>query len=65
MKPGMIFTIEPAIIDTPADSAVEELEIDIWEDGWTLASTKLHRSCQFEHTILITNTGHEILTLQT
>lgn len=33
-----------------------------WKDGWTSTTADGQRSAQFEHTILITETGHEILT---
>ena len=33
-----------------------------WNDGWTSTTTDGQRSAQFEHTILITEEGHEILT---
>lgn len=55
MKKGMIFTIEPVISEGRPD-------IEILEDGWTAASEDESRSAQFEHTILITETGAEILT---
>jgi len=37
-------------------------EYSILSDGWTIVSKDNSRSCQFEHTLLITNTGVEILT---
>jgi methionyl aminopeptidase len=36
---------------------------DMWADGWTIVTKDLKRSAQFEHTILVTETGTEILTL--
>ncbi len=55
--PGMIFTIEPMINAGKAD-------LKILPDGWT-AVTKDHKlSAQWEHTILVTDTGCEILTLR-
>jgi methionyl aminopeptidase len=33
-----------------------------WKDGWTSTTTDGQRSAQFEHTILITETGNEVLT---
>jgi methionyl aminopeptidase len=56
MQPGMTFTIEPIICEGT----------DLFEmgaDNWTLFSKDGKWSAQFEHTILITETGHEILTL--
>lgn len=55
LVPGMIFTIEPMINAGVKDGYIEK-------DGWT-AKTKDHKpSAQWEHTILITKEGHEILT---
>ncbi|GAB0099752.1 Methionine aminopeptidase [Sergentomyia squamirostris] len=56
MKPGMIFTVEPVITTGSA-------EIEILEDSWTAVSVDGARSAQFEHTVLITESGVEILTL--
>ncbi|WP_153395263.1 type I methionyl aminopeptidase [Ornithinicoccus halotolerans] len=56
IEPGMTFTIEPMLnLGTPDWRA--------WEDGWTIVTADGRRSAQFEHTILITETGNEILTL--
>lgn len=55
MKAGMTFTIEPVI-------SLGSAEIEIQEDGWTAMSVDGSRSAQFEHTVLITNDGVEILT---
>ena len=55
MKPGHIFTIEPMI-----NAGVHK---DItWPDNWTAVTADGQRSAQFEHTLLITETGVEILT---
>ncbi|KAI8122893.1 mitochondrial, Methionine aminopeptidase 1D [Lucilia cuprina] len=56
MTAGMTFTIEPIL-------TLGGPEIEIQEDGWTAISVDGARSAQFEHTILITETSHEILTL--
>lgn len=56
MLPGMTFTIEPILTLGGPD-------IEIQEDGWTAISVDGARSAQFEHTILITENRHEILTL--
>ena len=56
MQPGMTFTIEPMI--TEGDHREE-----IWDDGWTAVTADRSRTAQFEHTILVTETGAEILTL--
>ncbi|MBN2479795.1 MAG: methionyl aminopeptidase [Parachlamydiales bacterium] len=53
---GMTFTIEPMI-----NAGVKEAVID--KDEWTARTKDLKPSAQFEHTILITENGHEILTL--
>jgi methionyl aminopeptidase len=56
MEPGMIFTIEPML-------NLGTHEWTMWNDGWTVVTKDLRRSAQFEHTILVTGTGAEILTL--
>lgn len=55
MLPGMTFTIEPMI----TAGTYEERH---WDDGWTVVTADLKRTAQFEHTILVTETGAEILT---
>jgi methionyl aminopeptidase len=55
MEEGMTFTIEPMI---NAGSA----ECIIWPDKWTAVTADLARSAQFEHTLLVTADGVEILT---
>jgi methionyl aminopeptidase len=35
----------------------------VWKDGWTAVTKDHKRTAQFEHTILVTEDGHEILTL--
>ena len=56
IEPGMTFTVEPMLdLGTP--------DWSMWDDGWTVVTKDLRRSAQFEHTILITETGPEILTL--
>jgi methionyl aminopeptidase len=54
--PGMIFTIEPMI-----NAGVREGVIDS-KDGWTVRTKDGKPSAQWEHTILITESGHEVLT---
>ena len=58
LKPGMIFTIEP-MINASADHRVT-LDQD---DSWTIRTFDHSLSAQFEHTVLITKNGSEILTL--
>ena len=53
---GMTFTIEPMLNLGTADW-------DMWDDGWTVVTRDRKRSAQFEHTILVTENGSEILTL--
>jgi methionyl aminopeptidase len=56
MEPGMTFTIEPMI-------TLGSIDYDIWSDGWTVVTKDRSRTAQFEHTVLVTETGYEILTL--
>jgi methionyl aminopeptidase len=56
MEPGMTFTIEPMI-------AIGTWKHDIWDDGWTAVTADLSRTAQFEHTILVTDTAAERLTV--
>ncbi|MBF0108112.1 MAG: type I methionyl aminopeptidase [Magnetococcales bacterium] len=55
LKPGMIFTIEPMI-------NLGKPEIRHLPDGWTVVTRDHSLSAQFEHTILVTDTGFEVLT---
>jgi methionyl aminopeptidase len=56
IEPGMTFTIEPML-------NLGSHDWEMWDDGWTVVTKDRRRSAQFEHTILITDTGNEILTL--
>lgn len=56
LKPGMIFTIEPMINEGKPRVKVDEL------DGWTARTVDKKLSAQFEHTILVTKSGYEVLT---
>ncbi|XP_044740443.1 methionine aminopeptidase 1D, mitochondrial isoform X2 [Chrysoperla carnea] len=56
MEPGMTFTIEPVLGQGSRD-------VELLEDGWTCITTDGSRTAQFEHTVLITDNGVEILTL--
>eukprot|EP01113_Clastostelium_recurvatum_P037964 TRINITY_DN5609_c0_g1_i1.p1 TRINITY_DN5609_c0_g1~~TRINITY_DN5609_c0_g1_i1.p1 ORF type:complete len:360 (-),score=60.08 TRINITY_DN5609_c0_g1_i1:38-1117(-) len=58
MKPGHVFTIEPMI---NAGSWHDRL----WPDDWTVVTKDGKKSAQFEHTLLITDTGVEVLTRRT
>lgn len=57
IKPGMTFTIEPMI-----NLGVKQSKV--LKDGWTVLTRDGKWSAQFEHTILVTEDGHEILTLR-
>jgi methionyl aminopeptidase len=56
IEPGMTFTVEPML-------NLGTVEWDMWDDDWTVVTKDRKRSAQFEHTLLITDTGAEILTL--
>lgn len=56
LVPGMTFTIEPMI--NAGKPHVRELS-----DGWTIATKDKSLSAQWEHTILVTETGYEIMTV--
>ena len=56
LKEGMVFTIEPML--NQGVRSVRTLD-----DDWTVVTADGKLSAQFEHTILITETGNEILTL--
>ena len=56
LEPGMVFTIEPMI--NAGKAAISELP-----DGWTIVTKDRSLSAQWEHTIAVTPTGAEVLTL--
>ncbi|MFC0545028.1 type I methionyl aminopeptidase [Kutzneria chonburiensis] len=56
LEPGMTFTIEPMI-------NLGTIEYDIWPDNWTVTTKDRKWTAQFEHTIVVTDSGAEILTL--
>jgi methionyl aminopeptidase len=56
MEPGMTFTVEPMI-------TLGTHEHDLWNDRWTAVTKDRRWTAQFEHTILVTDDGYEILTL--
>lgn len=62
MEPGMVFTIEPMLtlgtVQHPGTSAWDE-----WDDGWTVVTRDRSLTAQFEHTLVVTERGAEILTL--
>jgi methionyl aminopeptidase len=56
LEPGMVFTIEPMI--NAGKAAISELP-----DGWTIVTKDRSLSAQWEHTVAVTETGVEVLTL--
>ncbi|MCY1145217.1 type I methionyl aminopeptidase [Actinoplanes sp. Pm04-4] len=56
MEPGMTFTIEPMI-------TLGTYEYEVWKDGWTVVTKDRKWTAQFEHTLVVTDDGAEILTL--
>jgi methionyl aminopeptidase len=58
IEPGMTFTIEPMI-------TLGTYDYEIWSDGWTVVTKDRRWTAQYEHTILVTDSGAEILTLPT
>lgn len=58
LTPGMTFTIEPML-------NAGKRQIKLLSDGWTVVTKDRSLSAQWEHTILVTDTGYEVLTLRT
>ncbi|MPZ65227.1 MAG: type I methionyl aminopeptidase [Pseudonocardiaceae bacterium] len=56
LEPGMTFTIEPMI-------TLGGIDYDVWDDAWTVTTKDKRRTAQFEHTLVVTTDGAEILTL--
>jgi methionyl aminopeptidase len=56
MEVGMVFTIEPML-------TLGSYEWDMWADGWTVTTRDKSLTAQFEHTIVVTERGADILTL--
>ncbi len=56
MEVGMTFTIEPML-------TLGVISYDMWDDGWTAVTRDRKRTAQFEHTLVVTEDGSEILTL--
>ena len=55
LRAGMVFTVEPMInLGNP--------DVRLLDDGWTVVTADGSLSAQFEHTVLVTKTGYEILT---
>ncbi|MPY84768.1 MAG: type I methionyl aminopeptidase [Actinophytocola sp.] len=56
IEEGMTFTIEPMI-------TLGTVDYDLWDDDWTVTTKDKRWTAQFEHTLLVTGSGAEILTL--
>lgn len=56
IEPGMTFTVEPML-------TLGTYEWNMWDDGWTVVTKDGSWSAQFEHTLLVTDDGAEILTV--
>jgi methionyl aminopeptidase len=56
MEQGMTFTIEPML-------TLGSIAYEVWPDGWTAVTRDRKRTAQFEHTLVVTADGSEILTL--
>lgn len=56
LEPGMIFTVEPML-------NAGRREIKEMPDGWTIVTKDHSLSAQWEHTVLVTDSGYEVLTL--
>ena len=56
IRPGMTFTIEPMLtLGSP--------ESEVWRDDWTVVTLDGSRCAQFEQTLVVTETGAEIITV--
>jgi methionyl aminopeptidase len=55
LEPGMVFTIEPML-------TIGDHREEMWSNGWTAVTRDGLRSAQFEHTVLVTDDGVEVLT---
>lgn len=56
LLPGMTITVEPMV-------NAGKREVKLLSDGWTVVTKDHSLSAQWEHTVLVTETGHEVLTL--
>ena len=56
IETGMVFTIEPML-------TLGGIEWEQWDDGWTVVTKDRSRTAQFEHTLVVTDEGAEVLTL--
>lgn len=55
MEPGMVFTVEPML-------TLGGIDWEQWDDNWTVTTKDKSRTAQWEHTIVVTEDGAEILT---
>src|SRR5690348_10408709 len=55
LRPGMVFTVEPML-------TLGEPDVVQWDDGWTIVTLDGQPSAQFEHTVMVTRDGVEVLT---
>jgi methionyl aminopeptidase len=55
MEPGMVFTVEPML-------TLGGIDWEQWDDNWTVTTKDRSRTAQWEHTIVVTEDGAEILT---
>lgn len=56
MRPGHVFCVEPMV-------NLGSYNLKIWPDKWTISTLDGSKSCQFEHMLMITDSGCEVLTL--
>ncbi|BDI22910.1 methionine aminopeptidase [Herbiconiux sp. L3-i23] len=56
LEPGMVFTIEPML-------TLGGTEWDLWDDDWTVTTRDKSWTAQFEHTLVVTDRGADLLTL--
>ena len=56
MEPGMVFTIEPML-------TLGAIDWDVWDDDWTVVTRDRSLTAQFEHTLVVTERGADVLTL--
>jgi methionyl aminopeptidase len=62
LLPGMIFTIEP-MINAGKRDIKEDRKGNRPYDGWTIVTRDRSLSAQWEHTVLVTDSGYEVLTV--
>ena len=56
IEPGMVFTIEPML-------TLGGIDADVWSDDWTVSTRDKSWTAQFEHTLVVTERGAELLTV--